>query len=178
MFSDKEIQAYKKISAPPELYGKIKSSVTTKSRFIPSVVIKTVGAVAACFIIAVAIMMFGANPEPDIICNGQELQSSMLFYDISPASDKRESSVLSVPFEIELREDTEIVLSCGRLVTSEGESVDGILKKGKLEIWWEIPESDKKIDCEMVLKGEKTTTVITLTYDNAKKAVRATKTTK
>ncbi len=178
MFSDKEIQAYKKISAPPELYKKIKGSVSAKNRLIPSVVIKTVGAVAACFLIAVAVLIFGAKTSPDIVCNGQELQSSVLFYDISPATDKRESTVLSVPFELELREDTELILSYGRAVTSEGETVEGILKEGKLEIWWEIPKGDKHVNCEMVLKGEKTTTVITLTYDKAEKAVRATKTTK
>ena len=181
MFSDKEIQAYKKISAPPELYSEIKSSAVTKNRFASPVLIKTMGAVAACLVIAVAVMIFAQKPEHSIVCNGQELRDSVLFYDISPVSDMREftaSPKIAIPFELDLREDTEITVSQGETVTADGKVIEGTVKEGKIELWWEIPKSNSDISCEMMLKGEKSTTVITLTYDNEAKAVRATKITK
>ena len=171
MFSDKEIQAYKKISAPPELYYNVKSSAVEKSRIRVSVIIKTLGAVAACFMIAVAVMIFASTKSPDINCNGQSLNSSILFYDVSPVSDTRESTALVVPFTFELHEDVEITLSKGRLIDADGEAIEGTFKKGEIEVFWEIPRSDKQIDCEMVLKGEKNTTVIELNYDKTEKTI-------
>ena len=140
MFSDKEIQAYKKISAPPELYYNLKSSVATKSRFRPSVVIKAAVSIAACLIIAVVVILYSSNKSPDIVCNGQSLHSSVLFYDVSPVSDMRESTALVIPFSFELHEDVEITLSRGRLTDSDGETVEGEFKKGDLEIFGRYPE--------------------------------------
>lgn len=171
MFSDKEIQAYKKISAPPELYYNVKSSAFEKSRVRMTVIIKTLGAVAACLVIAVAVMIFSSNKSPDIICNGQSLNSSILFYDVSQVSDIRESTALVVPFTFELHEDVEIILSKGRLIDADGAAIEGTFKKGEIEVFWEIPRSDKHMDCEMILKGEKTTTVIELTYDKTEKTI-------
>ena len=175
MFSDKEIQAYKKLSAPPDLYNKIKSSVAKKSRLRMSVFVKTAGAIAACFVIATVVLIFGINKSPDITCNGQSLQSSVLFYDVSPATDMRESTALVVPFTFELREDVEITLSRGRLVDADGEAIDGTFEKGETDVWWEIPRSEKYMDCEMILKGKKNTTTIKLTCDNTEKTIKVTK---
>ena len=178
MFSDKQIETYKKISAPPELYDKIKSSSEKRSRFIPASVLRIAGAVAACLVLVSAVLLLMGRPSPEIICNGQVLEDSVLFYDISPASDMRVSPVFTVPFEFELTGDTEITVSYGRLVTPEGDEVDSTSFKGKTEIWWELPRKGEDLSCEMVLEDKNGTTRITLSYDDTEKTIRATKETK
>ena len=178
MFSDKEIEAYRKISAPPELYDKIKSSEINRKRSISAGVIKTIGAIAACFILVSAVLLMMRNPSPEIICNGQVLEDTVLFYDISPASDMREAPAFTVPFEFELTDDTKVTVSYGRMVSPDGDAIDGSCLKGETEIWWELPRKGEDLSCEMILRDKHGTTVIILSYDNAEKTISATKTSK
>ena len=178
MFSDKEIQAYKKISAPPEVLCKIKSSTENRKVFPRMAFVRAAGALAACVAIVIALAIFLRTPSPDIVCNGQELSDSIVFYDITPASDMRESTVFSVPFELYLSEDTDISVSFGNLVDADGETLEKTLKKGKVEALWLLNGSDRPETCEMVLEGKKNTTVITLIYDENNKSVNVTKSTK
>ena len=140
--------------------------------------IRIAGAVAACLVLMSAVLLLMGSPSPEIICNGQVLESSLLFYDISPASDMRASPVFSVPFEFDLTEDTEITVSYGRLVNAEGEPIDLSAFNGKTEIWWELPRNGEDLSCKMVLEYKNSTTVITLSYDDAQKTISATKETK
>ncbi len=167
MFSEKQINAYKNISAPNELRSKVMSASAGKKRFSIMHTVSAVAAVAACFALIAAVVLTMQSPTPEIVCNGQVLEESVLFYDISPASDMRASPVFSVPFEFILGSDTNISVSYGRMILSDGTSVDGAELCGDVSLWWEIPRSEDIPTCEMELTVDNCITVITLTFDNA-----------
>lgn len=178
MFSEKEIQEYKSKRAPKELEFIVKAKLREEQK--PKVWIKTMvasaGAVAACFLCVLAVSLFMGNRQADITLNGQNLESSLLFYDISPATDMRSSPNFSIPLEIDPKGEADISVSYGVVVLSDGTSAESFEICGKTVLCWEI-ERDKSLpECILAVDTGDSITKITLTYDYENNAIKATKT--
>ena len=176
MFSKEQISAYQNISAPSELRNKVLDVCSVQKRKIPTKPLVSFAAMAACLILCIGLSLHYNAAEPKIFCNGQQLEDSLLFYDISPASDMRTSPVFSIPFEFSLEKETEISVSHGTLLLADGSHTQSATLVGEQTIWWEIPREDEMPKCEMLLTEKRESTLICLTYNNEEKTVTATKT--
>jgi len=176
MFNQREQEAYKNISAPDELYFRTKKAIQNKKRSSHKVIIG-IACAAACLITVFSINLFNTARMPQIKLNGLELESSVSFYDISPASDMRTSPSLSVPVEIELNESSEVSVSYGTMTVDDNSPCESIRLKDSHIIWWNINRGEEIPECQMRIEGEDNTTIITLKYDEAEKKITATKVT-
>ena len=93
MFTEKELTVYRNIKAPDELRQKI--TKTQKKTYKP---LYFISAVAACFIFIMSGVILGN--QNNIVINGQELKSSIVFYDTASSYGRTVSSSISVPVEI------------------------------------------------------------------------------
>lgn len=173
MFSKNELDAYKNITAPNELFQKIENGVSYKKRVSIASARRFVSALAACFIIVVGVGFYQKNRTPDIILNGQPLESSVMFYDISPASDIRTSPVFSVPIKINFKEIVHISVSHGSIVVEEHVAGDRISLSSPTMVWWNIERSEVMPKCEMKIHCNNNVTLITLEFDSAGKIITA-----
>jgi len=178
MFSEKEIEAYKSKRAPKKLEFMVKDSLREerKPKRWMKVFIASASAVAACLVCVLIISALMGNPQADITMNGQRLEGSLLFYDISPAIDMRSSPNFSIPMEIDPKGEAEITVSYGAIVLSDGTSEKKLELSEKTGLCWEI-ERDKSLpDCILTIDTGDSITKITLTYDYENNAIKATKT--
>ena len=151
MFSKEQISAYQNVSAPSELRNKVLDACLIEKQKRSHGPLGSLAVLAACLILCIGLSLHHEAAEPEIFCNGQELSDSVLFYDISPASDMRTSPVFSIPFEFSLEQETEISVSRGSLVLSDGSYVQRVTMEGDQTLWWEIPREDEMPECEMLL---------------------------
>ena len=163
MFKEKEIQAYRAIGAPQELYAKVmESQPTRRLRLMPMV-----SSLAACLVLVVVLGLFLRSNGPKIVLNGQALEDTIVFYDISPASDVRSSPEFSVPVELKLTRKAEITVSHGYMTVDGGNPSTSLTADDAVTVWWRIERSEVMPVCEMEICDSKGTTLITLNYNNA-----------
>ena len=159
MFKEQELNTYRNITAPQELYDKIISAQKPKARW-PRY---AAGLVAACLVLALGIGIFFQGGEPSIMINGQTLESSIVYHDVAPAAELRTSGVFTVPMELELPEKSRITVTHGQLILGEGEPTEELNASGSVTLMWMIPRGTKM--CEMHIDGGKKLTTLTLEYD-------------
>lgn len=164
MFTEQQRNAYRSIQAPPELREKILGKKKAKRHF-PAYL---GSALAACLVIAVGIGLFLPGGEPGILCNGQRLENSIVYYDVAPASEMRSASVLSVPVDLELSEESEISVNAGCLIRA-GENVGSHLSAASdISLTWQLSKTKEIFPCEMTITSEEDVTTITLNYEETK----------
>lgn len=184
MFQEKEIKAYQNLKAPDSIYNRVQESVLSQSidekahenKIIRMRVIRVISTIAACLILVVGIGFMNRNDSVKIVLNGQNLETKVLFYDISPASDLRSSPIFSVPLELDIHAETKLSVSYGMMRFSEDEVTVNKTVNQPVTLWWELPRSSEEIpECEMVLEDKNGVIKITLTYNSADKTITATK---
>lgn len=177
MFSKQEIDAYKSITAPDVLAEKVKM-LSAKRKVPVMTIVKYASALAACLAIVVAINMFLKTQTMNIVLNGYELESSVMFYDVSPAADMRTSPIFSVPVELDIEEKTDIRVSHGNLSIDGENPTEQVSVSKPVMIWWNISRSEEMPRCVMEIKTDGEMTLITLEFDNVEKTITAKRTTK
>ena len=163
MFSNDQKEAYRSIHAPTALYEKVaegKHPLRGKA-------VWPLGAVAACLALVVVLGLFLRPMGPEIVLNGQRLEDTIVFYDISPASDVRSSPLFCVPVELELNRKTEITVSHGYMTVDGGAPTTSLTVSDAVTVWWQIERGDVMPVCEMEICDSKGTTLVTLNYNNA-----------
>ena len=175
MFSKKEIDAYKKISAPDELKEKVKKSTLKKRSIQMTSVIKMATAFAACIVLVISMNSVVRSESLDIVVNGHELKDSILFYDVSPAADMRTSPIYSVPVEMTVEKEANLSVSHGNMTMDGGVPTETMNVSGQIMVWWNIERSDKMPKCEMKIEQNGKITLIILEFDNVEKAITAKK---
>lgn len=160
MFTEKELEAYRKIQAPDELRQKV---MHLHKR--PSGTVYWLGA-AACL----ALVLFGfllRNPG-NIIVNGQVLEDSVVFYDTASASGRTVSSSLSVPVELKGIKTAEISVDSGLLTVGDATPATAVTVTSSQIVWWELQPDGEEGIYEMQIVHKKGTEKVTLHYEKAK----------
>jgi hypothetical protein len=158
MFKEQELNSYRSIKAPQELYDKVMAAQKPKvhwSRY-------ATGLVAACLVLAMGIGFFFRGGEPGIIINGQLLDSSVVYHDLAPAAELRTSEVLTVPVELELSGRSRIRVTQGVITLNDLEPTDELTASGTVTLLWEVPRGAS--ECEMHIESGRTLTTLTLEY--------------
>ncbi len=161
MFTDEQIKAYHNIKAPDELRKKIVKQKSNKKW------LSTIAVAAACFIFMITGILINSQHN-NIVVNGQQLKGSIEFYDTAPILERTVSSVVSIPVEIEVSQNTTISVDRGVI------SIDGCNPTKEIDIsdsatiWWEFePTKDNNV-FEMLISNKKGVQKVTLEYENAK----------
>jgi hypothetical protein len=163
MFSNRQKEAYRSICVPDGLYARIVEKEQPKRlKLLP-----LVSGLAACMALVVVLGLLWQPGGSSIILNGQKLEDEIVFYDISPASDVRSSPLFSVPVELKLTRSSKITVSHGSMTVEGGEPVTELNANHSVTIWWQIERSEEMPVCEMEIQDNKSTTLITLNYNNA-----------
>ena len=162
MFKEQELNTYRSITAPQELHDKIMAAKQPKQRWNKYVT----GLVAACLILILGTGFLFPGGDMSITVNGERLESSVSYYDISPAFEQRTSDVLTVPVELKLPKESQITVTQGQLSQGEGEMAKDLSASGSVTLLWEIPRGISQ--CEMYIDDGKAITTLTLEYENSK----------
>ena len=173
MFSQNQLDAYKNIKAPAELYAKIKDA---KPRKKPLYLIPIAASLAACLVILFCSVFAQSKAYmPGVLVNGQKLESSVMFYDVSPADimESRTTPKLQVPIQLNIQEKTEITVTEG-LVKFENVQNETITIDKSSTVYWEIEQTSPFPQCKMTLSSASATTVITLTQNETDGSYTAT----
>ncbi len=161
MFKEQQRNAYQSIRAPQQLHDKIMAAQKPAKRW-PKYV---TGLVAACLVLVLSASFFFGSSAPGIVINGQRLHESVIYYDLSPASEMRSSPMITVPVELELDKTSRITVSQGHLTGENAERVQELSAKGSVTLFWEIPREEEIPLCEMQIRHGKDVTTITLAYE-------------
>ena len=164
MFKEQELNIYRSISAPTELYEKVMAVRKPRLHWQKY----AAGLVAACLVLALGAGFFFRGGSPDIIVNGQPLESSVVYYDLSPAAEMRTSPVVTVPLELELPRDAQITVTEGQLSLDGKSSGKTLSASGSVSLLWEIPREKEALSCEMHIDDGNAITTLTLTYEESK----------
>ena len=169
MFSKEDLQSYRDIKAPDELYDRVMQSRPSRKRNVYGLACTAV-AIAACL----AILLI-RTPDATIIVNGQQLHKTVQFYDLLPTSDMRTSPVFSIPMEIDGKTETTLSVSHGVLTLPNGNTVTELTTKERIAFHWEFPRSDNLSLCRLKIQRGREISYIDLTYDHTTGMIRATK---
>lgn len=161
MFEEQELNTYRSITAPQELYDKIMAAKKPKVHWHRY----AAGLAAACLVLVMGIGFFFRGTEPDIMVYGQHLESSVVYHDLSPVAERRTSDVLTVPVELELSRKSRITVTQGQLTLGEGEPAQEVTASGSATLLWEIPRGISM--CELHIVGGKAVTTLTLENENS-----------
>lgn len=156
MFKEQELNTYRSITAPSELYDKVMSAKKPR-KYWPRY---AAGLVAACLVLALGVGAFFQGGEPDIMINGQILESSMVYHDPSPVAGLRTSELLTVPVELDLSGKARVSVTHGQLTVGEKEPTDKLTVSGTVTLQWTIPR-DASV-CELHIDNGKQLTTLTL----------------
>ena len=162
MFKEQELNTYRSITAPQELYDKIMAAQKPKvqwSRY-------AAGLVAACLVLAMGAGFFFRGGEPGIMINAQVLESSVAYHDIAPASEMRTSDKITVPIELELPRRSRITVTLGQLILGEKEPSQSVTSFGTVNLQWEVPRGVST--CELHIDDGKAVTTLTLENEESK----------
>lgn len=167
MFKEQELNTYRSITAPQELYDKIMAAKRPKVHW-PKY---AAGLVAACLVLLMGVGFFFRGGEPGIMINGQPLESSVVYHDLSPVAELRTSDVLTVPVVLELPTKSRITVTQGQLTLGNGEPSQEVTASGSVTLFWEVPRGTAM--CELHIDGGKAVT--TLTLENEETQIMITK---
>ena len=161
MFKEQELNTYRSISAPQELYDKIMAAQKPKRKWRPQY---AAGLVAACLVLAMGAGFFFRGGEPGIMINAQTLESTVVFHELAPASEMRNSDVLMVPVELDLPRKSQISVTQGQLILGDAPSRE-VTAFGTVTVLWEIPRGTSK--CELYIDDGKAVTTLTLEKEDS-----------
>lgn len=164
MFKEQQISAYQGIHAPQELYDKVMAA-KKPARHWGRI---ATGLAAACLVLVVSGTVFFRGGSPDIRINGQQLESSVVFYDAAPAMELRSVPMIAVPVELELPKDATITVTHGVLAGESGEAASQWEGSGKVSLLWQIPRGQELTDCQLQIRSGRDTTVLSLEYEESK----------
>lgn len=161
MFKEQELNTYRSICAPEELYDKVMAAKKPQRHWQKY----ATGLVAACLVLALGAGFFFRGGSPDITVNGQPLESTVVYYDLSPATDMRSSPVVTVPVELKLPRNAKITVTEGQLSLDGDPGVKSLSASASVTLLWEIPREEETLNCEMHIDDGKAVTTLTLTYE-------------
>ena len=162
MFKEQQLNTYRSICAPEELYEKVMAAQKPQrhwQKYAP-------GLAAACLVLAFCAGFFFRGGSPNIIVNGQSLESSVVYYDLSVASEMRTSPVVTVPVELKLPRNAEITVTEGQ-ISLDGQCGKTLNASASVTILWEIPREEAQ-NCEMHIDDGRAVTTLALTYEETK----------
>ena len=161
MFKEKELNTYRSICAPEELYDKIMAAKKPQWQWQKY----ATGLVAACLVLALGAGFFFRDTSLDITVNGQPLESSVVYYDLSAASDMRATPMVIVPVELKLPRNAKITVTEGQLSLDGEGSGKTLSASASVTLLWEIPRGEETLNCQMHIDDGKAVTTLTLTYE-------------
>jgi hypothetical protein len=178
MFDQKEVAAYRSISAPDSLRDKVLSScanMAPKKRN-PREYMRMVSSIAACFVLVAVLAVFGAQSygHVSVSLSGEKLREdqSMIYH--SPisaqvASMYREREGTAVLFEFDGH--AALSVSDGVMAIVDADTQDILYTgteyaiDGKTLVNWTVHADDTAKTFEMTVRGAFKTEKIILTYD-------------
>ncbi len=180
MFDQKEIEAYRKITAPDTLRDKVMSSCadTAPRKNAPLFYMKRISAIAACFVLVAVLSVFAAQNFGGYsvaIASGELPRERSVAYD--PASEPaplaiaREADEAVITLSIDGR--CELTVSDGTLYLADeenGELTDHGPRcevGGETLVHWTVRADDKTQTFEMTVRGTFKTEKLILQWDEA-----------
>ena len=183
MFDNKEIEAYRSISAPADLRNRVLSFDTEERKPARNTarMIRRVSTLAACLVLmicfsAMAITSMGAV---GISVSGDALEKNetmtVLENGVAPLSyDKRSLSQVEIPMTLAIEHETAITVSGGALciVEEETDEIRETVLSGTVyrtdspeSLIWTVSADAEQKEFEMTLKSRFKTETITLAFD-------------
>ena len=165
MFSEEQLRAYRSVKAPEFLLDAVLTSSREKEP-LRSASRWLLPLMAACLMLCVSLVFLTSRQSPvSVYLNGSELVEAVTLDRAEGKDLRRSAPTLSLPFELHLREETEISVSRGALHWEENEPVDALTAKDKVSLIWSVPSEGDFVPCRMELKSKRSTTVIVLRLD-------------
>lgn len=175
MFSREEMDAYKKISAPNELKEKVANCTLKKRSIQMTTIFKITTALAACIALVVSMSVFLNNRSVDIVVSGQKLRKSVVFYDVSPTTDMRTSSMYNIPVEIKTERDAHLTVTHGTMTMNGNTPATNMDISEAVTVWWNLERSNEMPKCEMTIEQNGKKTLIILEFNDAEQKITAKK---
>ena len=152
MFDEKQINAYHNIKAPDRIYKRLK-----KKNY-------SFGAIAACLLCVLALSVFFIPEKSEIKVNGQVIENNQVVFE-----NKLRSTEVEIPFNLKIKEKTEIRVSQGILVNGEKEDTVFVIEDDA-EIFWRVEAEETP--CEINISDKKGVKSFTLIYENSQYILR------
>lgn len=177
MFSEEQLRAYRKVTAPAALHSKVvgQGSATYRAGFL----LPRFAAMAACLLLifSAAFLLFREN-SLSVVLQGEELEESLSFSVSSSASAMRSAPDITLPLEILPKGETVIRVSRGSLLCPNGDRVTELTVTERITLEWGLPQEEKDFSCKMELLHRNESVRICLSYDADTQRITATKTEK
>lgn len=164
MFKEQELNTYRSICAPEELYAKVMAAQKPQRHWQRY----ATGLAAACLVLALGAGFFFRGGSPDITVNGQPLESTVVYYELSAATEMRTSPVITVPVELELPRNAKVTVTEGQLSVNGLGGGKTLMASASMTLLWEIPREGETLSCEMHIDDGKAVTTLSLTYEESK----------
>lgn len=180
MFDQKEIEAYRNIKVPSELKTRILADCNAESArgkrniggALPrSGMIRSLSAIAACLVLAVALFSVMGTGSVDLSYAGAIVSDEATLIGGSASLASYSSRVVSpagVPLSIDVSGKAEIAVSGGVLYRLSDDGTE-ILElgnraeiRGQTDIWWEVTEA-AVFELTVTAKGNQATYILDLT---------------
>ncbi|MBQ8497145.1 MAG: hypothetical protein IJ489_06820 [Clostridia bacterium] len=182
MFDEKEIEAYRKISAPDGLRERVLSSCAEypKARRNLPAMLRTISSAAACLALVVVLSVFtmGRFGDASVSVSGDAIlpESSVSVYPehgVAPLSAQptgKSIPAVSFPIALSLSEKTKITVSAGEMQMTDDtdESVSfgsALTADGEILIHWYVNPNDTENAFVMTLRGALKSETLTLAYN-------------
>lgn len=183
MFDNKEIEAYRKISAPADLREKVLSSCTEEMKPARNVsrMIRTVSTLAACLILVIcfSVMALGHFSETEIFISGEMLtheNEKTLSASVTPATYEVRtlSPTVEVPITLTTKGNAKISVSNGVLCVLNRENGEVLATVSSGTVYetakdaafvWVVSADTEQKNFEMTVKRLFNTEIIKLTYE-------------
>lgn len=184
MFSDKQINDFRSISAPDELRRRVlgdSEALNTRSSSAGKIkhrVFAVSAAAAAVLVLAVGLPLGKAfsDARPVVSFNHTALTSSpvpAVDSSVPAVASARNIGTLTVPVELELKRETSISVSAGSFtwvnseMSAELPAVTSLRLGGSVALEWSVPCDNTDEIYVMSLENDFSHCDITLTYDNS-----------
>ncbi len=180
MFNQKEIAAYRSISAPDALRDKVLSSGVNMApqKRNPREYMRWVSSVAACFVLVAVLTVFGAGSfgHVSVSLSGSELhEDKSMTYVLNggaqPISVHRERTETTIPLSLDGHAELSVSNGVMKIVSEDTEEVlytgTEYSIDGKTLVNWVVYADDDAKTFEMTVRGAFKTEKIILTYDAA-----------
>lgn len=152
MFDEEQINAYKNIKAPERIYKRLNKK---NYSFL---------AIVACLVCVIMLSVFFKPVDTKITVKGQIIENTVVATD-----NKLRSTDIEIPFELDIKEKTEITVSKGQILFNEKEETTVTIKDGGSFVW--IVKNDD-VPCEISISDKKGVKSFTLIYENSQYILR------
>jgi hypothetical protein len=163
MFNQQEINSYKQVKAPDELYQKVLSSCNKPNKVN---YITKISALAACFILVMGLALSGLMGfgEAEVYVNGSKVTNNSYISLSLPKTDSRIRTVAIPQIEVNVKVNFK---DRGTVKVSEGSVGNGTEKEinGEEEIVWVVPMIESNDYYMSITPKGKETIYLKLCYD-------------